>query len=117
MHELGIAEDILKAAEAALAPRPGFRALRVRIRAGRRRGVEPESLRFAFEVLSKGRPGLEGAVLEVEEDPIRFRCRACGGEAPLEDWIPVCPACGSADGEALGGDEIVLESIEAEEEG
>jgi hydrogenase nickel incorporation protein HypA/HybF len=114
VHELGIADEILSAVEDALAPRPGFRALRVRVRAGRLRGVEAETLRFAFEALRGGRPGLEGATLEVEEEAPRFRCRACGAEAILPDWVALCPSCGSPDGEVSGGNEIVVETIEAE---
>jgi hydrogenase nickel incorporation protein HypA/HybF len=114
VHELGIAEEILATVKDALAPRPGFRALRVRVRAGRLRGVETETLRFAFDALRRGRPGLEGAFLEVEEEAPRFRCRSCGGEADLPDWVALCPSCGSPDGEVSGGGEIVVETIEAE---
>jgi hydrogenase nickel incorporation protein HypA/HybF len=43
---------------------------------------------------------------------VRVSCRACGhGEESL-DALAVCPACGSAEIELAGGDELVLESIQ-----
>jgi hydrogenase nickel incorporation protein HypA/HybF len=114
MHELGIAQEIVSTVEASLASRPGFRARVVRLRLGTLRGVEPEALRFAFEVLGRDRPAVAGATLEMQMEAPRFRCRACGAENPLADWAPLCPACGSADGAVSGGDEIVVETIDAE---
>lgn len=60
MHEMGIASSILEAVATELAMRPGNRAAKVGVAIGEFAGVDTESLRFCFEVLSKERqPQLE----------------------------------------------------------
>lgn len=114
MHEMGIALDVLETAEASLPRETPHRILSVRLRMGPFAGVDPECLRFAFAVLTDDRPACRGATLEIVETGPAFRCRHCGTEGAFEP-AALCPACGGTDVDVLGGDEIVLLSIEAEE--
>ena len=56
MHEMGIASSILEAAGAEARRYPGHRAAKVGVLIGEFAGVDTESLRFCFEVLTKSEP-------------------------------------------------------------
>lgn len=87
----------------------------VRVRIGHFAGVQPEALRFAWEVLRKDTLS-ENASLEIEEIPIRARCRVCEGEYAAEPDDLTCPLCGSLDYELLSGRELDLSSVVGERE-
>lgn len=53
MHEMGIAASVLEAVGKELERYPGRRAVKVGLRIGEFAGVDTESLRFCFEVISK----------------------------------------------------------------
>lgn len=53
MHEMGIAASVLEAVGKELHRYPGRRALKVGLHIGEYAGVDTESLRFCFEVLSR----------------------------------------------------------------
>ena len=44
--------------------------------------------------------------------PVLARCRACGASIESDDVPMACPTCGAVDVALVGGDELVLESIE-----
>jgi|SRR5450755_758958 Zn finger protein HypA/HybF involved in hydrogenase expression len=54
MHEMGIASSIYEAACTEARRHPGHRAVKVGVLIGEYAGVDTESLRFCFEVLTKG---------------------------------------------------------------
>jgi len=94
MHEAAICEALLDQL-ASLAGRNGWsRILRVKVQLGLLSGVVPEALEFAFEALSQGTPA-EGAVLEMETEPARFSCDACG-DLDLNRLDFTCPNCGGS---------------------
>jgi hydrogenase nickel incorporation protein HypA/HybF len=43
-------------------------------------------------------------------------CRACGIESRLDGFPLVCRACGSADVDVIAGEELLVESLDVEEE-
>lgn len=55
MHEMGIANSILEAADLEAARYPGHVAAKIGVVIGEYAGVDTESLRFCFEVLAKDR--------------------------------------------------------------
>ncbi len=108
MHELGLCEAIVGAIER----RAGERDVaRVRVRVGRLHHVHPEAFEQSFAMAAAG--GVAGdAQAELVLLPVRARCGSCGSEVE-DDGIPLaCAACGGVDMELIGGDELVLESIE-----
>ena len=112
MHELSIADSVVRVASRHAA---GRRVTKVWVRVGHLRQVVPSALAFAFELVAEG-TAVEGAELELEEVPATARCRECGGESRLGEFPAACPACGGLDVEVVGGDELVVESLELEEE-
>lgn len=74
-------------------------------------GVEPELLRFAFEVIKKGTI-LEQAEIEMESPPLLLYCRECENEylGELDDLR--CPVCLKEQFRVLQGCEMMVRSIE-----
>ncbi len=112
MHEAGIANEIVAAAVAETRARGARKITAVAIRVGVLRGIVPGSLRMYFELASGGTPA-EGAVLEIEEEPVLVACPGCG-EIPAAGLTLTCPSCGRDGVTVKGGDSLLLLSIEIE---
>ncbi len=111
MHELSIASAIVSEVSDALAAHGGGRVTAVTVRVGRLSGIVPGALVFGFEVAREGTP-LAGARLHVERVPIVVWCATCEGAVTLDEPRFVCPTCGSATPELLGGRELEIASFE-----
>jgi hydrogenase nickel incorporation protein HypA/HybF len=107
VHEYGLCEGIVDAVRKRASGRP---VAWVRIRAGARQGVDPESMNQAFHHVAAGTEAAD-AVVDLVPVPLHLRCEACGAEARTHDVLAVCPQCGSGDVSLAGGDELTLESI------
>jgi hydrogenase nickel incorporation protein HypA/HybF len=112
MHELSIADAVVTIASRHAA---GRRVTRVDLKVGHLRQVVPDSLLFAFELVSAGTE-LEGAELVIEEVPALVRCNACAAETVLEEFPAHCGECGGLNVEIVGGEELLVEALELEEE-
>jgi hydrogenase nickel incorporation protein HypA/HybF len=112
MHEFSIASAIV---DTAVRHAAGRRVTLVTVRCGRLRQVVPDSLEFAFGILSR-ETLCEGARLEQEVVPARLRCGTCDDEFEIELPVFRCPSCGGADVAVLTGEELEVESIEVSEE-
>jgi hydrogenase nickel incorporation protein HypA/HybF len=93
----------------------GRRVRKVELRVGHLRQVVPSALGFAFELLVDGSP-LEGAELVIVDVPARGRCRACGVETTMREFPLQCGGCGGLDLELMAGEELLVDSLELEEE-
>jgi hydrogenase nickel incorporation protein HypA/HybF len=114
MHELSLAEGVLDAALRAARLHRLVRITKVRIRAGVLRSVVPAAMETAFAALKEGTPASD-AELEIEFAPLRILC-ACGGETASEEAVFVCPFCGGTETIVLQGDELIVETVEGEQE-
>src|SRR3954451_5080826 len=107
MHELSVASAIVAIAERHAR---GRRIERVDVRIGHLRQVVPDSLAFAFELLT------DGAIeLHVDFVPATGCCRACGHVSELDGFPLHCGRCGGLDLELLGGEELEVTSLDVEE--
>ena len=111
MHELSIAESVVRIAEQHAAGRP---VAVVELKVGHLRQVVPSALAFAFELVAQG-TCVEGADLVMEEIPAAGRCRGCGTESELDGFPLLCPSCGSWDLELLRGEELLVDALELED--
>jgi hydrogenase nickel incorporation protein HypA/HybF len=115
VHELSVAQGLLGIIEQEARPYPGARVTRVLVRIGKLSAVVPDALRFAFEAITPG--GIaEGASLEIEEVPLRIRCRQCAEEFIMEDPFMICPRCEGLDVEMVSGRELEITSMELYDE-
>jgi len=112
VHEFGIATEIVAAAVSEAGKHGGGKITAVTIRVGVLRGIVPDSLRMLFEFASKGTPA-EGAVLEIEDEPVFVACGECG-ETPASGLTFTCPVCDRAGVVVKGGDSLRIVSIDIE---
>ncbi|MGH8127758.1 MAG: hydrogenase maturation nickel metallochaperone HypA [Gammaproteobacteria bacterium] len=111
MHELSVTQSIVDACSERAA---GTRVLRVTLEIGTLTCVQPESLRFCYEVAVEG-TSLQDSELEIIRIPGRSRCRDCGGGVRMDSLLTIC-VCGSSNLESpQGGDELRVKSMEIEE--
>jgi len=105
MHEMAIMAGMLGIIQEE-ARAKGFRRVRkVGMAVGRFSGVEPDALRFAFDVTVAG-SAAEGAELELEAADGLAQCRSCGGEFPATSYTLLCPACLRPDLRLVGGRDV-----------
>ena len=111
MHELAIAESVVRIAERHA---DGRRVTKVYLKVGHLRQVVPSALAFGFELVAQ-ETSVEGAELVLEEVPATGKCRPCGSESRLESFPLQCKACGGFDLEIVAGEELYVESLEMED--
>jgi hydrogenase nickel incorporation protein HypA/HybF len=111
MHELSIAMSIL---ELARQRTPAGTVLHtVSVRAGPMRGIEQHAMEFASYACTKGTDA-GGSTIQVDSLPWRLHCPACRAEFESQELFKPC-ACGSQVTHPVGGDDLLLTSIEVEE--
>ena len=111
MHEMALCEGILQVIEDA-SVREGFASVRaVRLEIGRFSGVEPEALRFGFDVVMRGSLA-EGARLEIHEVPGQAFCFDCAETVEVEDRLAPCPRCKGGRLSPTGGDDMRIKDLE-----
>ena len=113
MHEMSIAQSVLDIILQESQTHKVNRVLSVALRVGELSAVETESLRFCFELLSKGTLA-EGARLEIERVQVTCRCQDCGADFSVEELIFLCPSRQGPRVEMLSGRELNIASFEAE---
>lgn len=116
MHEVSIVETLIRqvADEVAQSGHSG-RVTQLELIVGRFSGASAEAIRFAFELLSKDDPLLDGAKLVIFEPKAICECRQCGVETEIDELIAACPICESERIQIVGGSDLLLDSIELED--
>ncbi len=115
MHELGIITNIFTIIEQVAADHHLSHIDKVKLKIGKLQQIVPDIFAFAFETVAKGTKA-EGAVLDVDYVPVKMKCTGCSHEFRVEDHIYVCPTCGQTRLTMLEGMEIILESLEGEQQ-
>jgi len=115
MHELSMADAIIRRVDAEAASRPGVNFVKVGLRVGELSGVNSDALTFGFEMLVKG-TRWEHLTLEIENCPRVQRCNACSHEFSAEMYETACPRCGGDDTLCIGGEELDVAYIEVEDQ-
>ncbi len=113
MHELGIAEQMLKIALDYAAKNNAKRITTFNVEMSAAMDESEDSLRFHFENLTRGTMA-EGARVEISRVPVQAKCLECGNEFDWEAQDQVCPRCSSPHLRAVLHDEFRLASIDIE---
>lgn len=114
MHELSIAQALVEQVEAAAKKEHALRVVRVVIAVGALSGVDSESLRTLFPLVTEGTVASD-AELIVEHVAARVKCRACGHEAQTDaEFFIGCATCGSREVELSAGRELNIKTVELE---
>jgi len=137
MHELALADAVIMSALDA-ARRAGMRRIdRIDVAVGELQRIRRDVFEFALrEVLPREEPALASTRIDLEIEPVRFRCRPCGrefgsDEAATRDeseqeaihFVPElahaflrCPGCASPDFEVTQGRGVTIRAIEGDTE-
>ena len=118
MHEMSLAAALVDIIREEMRKNGATRLVLAKVRHGALSNVVPGALSLGFEVMTKGTE-LEGAPLELAEEPLLLACAACGWEfspppSPLALFAP-CPHCGEETGHTVrAGKALYLDHIEVE---
>ncbi|HMB39904.1 MAG TPA: hydrogenase maturation nickel metallochaperone HypA [Wenzhouxiangellaceae bacterium] len=111
MHEMAVCNELLDQVRAN-AMQHGARSVgAITVRIGALSGVEPDLLERAFTIARAG-DYTDNASLVIEPVAVRVRCRTCGNENDAAANRLLCEACGGYAVDLVGGDELLLASIE-----
>ena len=113
MHELSLCEGILQILEEQSRTQCFSRVHRVCLEIGALASVEPEALRFNFDVVTQGTLA-EGSRLEIVVVPAQAWCLPCGGKVSIRQYFDVCPQCGSHQLQVIEGEELRIQQLEVE---
>jgi hydrogenase nickel incorporation protein HypA/HybF len=113
MHELSFAEALIDLVEQESRKLAGVRVRTVRLEIGAIAAVEPEAMRFCFDVVARG-TSADGAILDIITIPGRGRCLDCRREIKVFERPALCPECGAARVEVTSGDLMRLKELEVD---
>ena len=113
MHEVSIAQGLMKILEDETKKHGVSLVTRVHVRIGELATCVPDALTFAFEIVSEGTVA-EGAKLKIEVVPARGRCDKCDIQFDVDSAMFLCPQCGGVAAEIVSGKELDVAEIEAE---
>jgi hydrogenase nickel incorporation protein HypA/HybF len=117
MHELQITAELIDIIKEH-ATKAGARSVRtVKLKVGALTGFFPIPIVHYYDLLKKDEPLLASSVLDAEVVPGTVTCNRCGAHSTCDDFITLCQACGSADTQRTGGDAVLIQSLEIDDEG
>lgn len=113
MHEMSLAENVLQIIEEAAYHQSFTRVKTVWLEIGQLTCVEPEALRFCFDVVMHGSV-VQHARLEIIDIPGLGWCKICMQEVPMATLYAACSQCGNFELEVLCGDTLRVKELEVE---
>ncbi len=113
MHEMTLCGGILNVIHDEVRARAVRRVTAVRLQVGALACVEPEALRFGFDVMARGTLA-EGAQLHIDEVPAHAWCAACERTVEVREPLAPCPCCDAPLLPASGGDGLRVTELEIE---
>lgn len=113
MHEMVIVEGIIEAVLPEVKKYPVSKVKSIKLKIGELSGIVPECVKEYFKIAAVGTI-MEGADIVIEHIPVTISCKTCGykGEAVRHKYA--CPKCGSIDFTLTGGNEYLVDSVEAD---
>ena len=115
MHELSMAQDLLRIVEAKAKENDLKIVTKIVVVVGEASGIEEDFLRHSL--MDHLLPGTiaEKAKLEITKEPLRARCQTCGIEIDCQDFSSLrCPGCGGNSLEIIRGKDVYIKTIEGE---
>ncbi|MCM1982133.1 hydrogenase maturation nickel metallochaperone HypA [Lyngbya confervoides] len=111
MHEISLMENALAIALDYAHRDQASRIHTLRLRIGSLSSVDPEALRFAFEVITQNTIAAD-AQLEIEACPTRCYCSTCQQDFEPLDLGYECPHCRQWSTTVVQGKELELAAVE-----
>ena len=113
VHEMSIAESVLQIIEDKSRTDGYTRVKTVWLEIGQLAGVETESLRFCFDVVTRDSVARD-ARLEIIATAGQGWCMDCARNVDVTARYEPCPNCGSFHIEVTGGEEMRVRELEVE---
>jgi len=115
MHELAVAEHLLKQVERHAKEAGAQRVVAVDLVLGDRAHLVEASLQLHFELLAAAEGSLaQGANLRFRHVSMKLRCAACGLDYQPEAAHFLCPSCQQPGALIDAGDALLIEALEVE---
>jgi hydrogenase nickel incorporation protein HypA/HybF len=111
MHEMSLCEGVLQILEDHAVSQGFSQVKTVWLEIGALSGVDPEAMRFGFDVVMKGTLA-DGAALEIIDIPGMAWCMRCGKSVVVGQRFDACPDCGSYQLQVTGGEEMRIKELE-----
>ncbi|NOR72933.1 MAG: hydrogenase maturation nickel metallochaperone HypA [Mariprofundaceae bacterium] len=111
MHEMSLCESVLRLIEDSAESNHFSKVKTVWLEIGSLAAVEPEAMRFNFDLIMKGTL-VEGAKLELIEVPATAWCTACEKDVEISQRYDGCPCCGETGLTLSSGDEMRIRELE-----
>ena len=112
MHEMSIAASMIELVHRYVPA--DARVLNVNVKAGPLRGIDPDTMEIAWRATTMDTE-MEGSILHLEIPPWQLQCPQCQRQWESASLNTVCE-CGCDQPSFNGGDELLLMSIEVEDE-
>lgn len=113
MHEMSLCESVLDILEQQALAQHFSRVKTVWLEIGQLSSVEPDAMRFCFDVVTKNTLA-EHARLEIIATSGSAWCLPCGQEVAIQTLYDACPHCGSAQLQVVSGDAMRIKELEVE---
>ncbi|NOS76267.1 MAG: hydrogenase maturation nickel metallochaperone HypA [Methyloglobulus sp.] len=110
MHELSLLENVREILEEHAVSQHFSKVSKVTLEIGKLSCVEPEALRFGFDVVMKGSLAENAELIISELDGLGV-CQQCGQQLVLETLYEPCALCGSPDVKILQGREMKIKDL------
>jgi hydrogenase nickel incorporation protein HypA/HybF len=113
MHEIGIAEDLSLIVLDTAKKENLSKVTKVNISFGQLVQIVPDIFEFAFRETVRNSVA-QDAVIDIEIIPVKVKCKNCGSDFQVTDFLFACNVCYSTDIEIIQGKELFITSIEGE---
>lgn len=112
MHEYSITSSLVNILEDVAKKNKLKKISRVNIDLDPIANIEPDSIRFYYEFMTRDDKLLKDSELIFNIQKIRIECRDCGSIFEKDEFIPKCPKCGSSKVKNINIDDIKIISVE-----
>lgn len=111
MHEMALCEGVIELIENEARRQSFSKVTAVWLEIGVLSGVEPEAMRFCFDVVA-AHSIAAGARLEILTPPGTAFCMSCVKSVTVERRYDPCPCCGSHQLQITAGEEMRVKELE-----
>jgi hydrogenase nickel insertion protein HypA len=112
MHEFSITSSIIDILKNTIKNRDVEKILKINFLLNPFGGIEPESIKFYYEFMTKDDSVLKDAKLIFKKEKIKIKCRSCGECFEVFKLSSKCRKCASTDLSILLPEDIKIKSIE-----
>ena len=114
MHEYSITCSILDILKEIIEEKKVKKIKRIDFEISSIAHIDPSSIEFYYNFLTKDDAVLKGACLKFREKKVRIKCQDCKKISEIEDFFNAqCPKCSSKKIKIVDFDEIKIVSVEA----